>query len=330
MSEEEGLLPLAKATLDQYQRMGTKYFTAYQELCGESPFDDLEAFFAFLEEEINHRYRRSTIIAIKVAVRRILKLNGVEDELPEFIPVEGRGSLRGKRRKTVPDKLADAMRREVFYNAAYADRARLAVMMMYSSIYFGLRPSEWFCAAFTHDDPEVLVIRNAKFDPLRGKSFGVNRRIVVREDMPDHILDGARWVIDEVQRQGLSAEHPSEVSRKVMESMAKSVGRVYDAVIEKGVTIRSKNGYRCTLYSGRHQFEANAKKSGLSKVEVAALMGHASVETAGENYGKSIHGSKSGIYVSPHEDDVMAVEMQRFKKKKYIVPSFVTGICSFY
>lgn len=324
MSEEDEPLTLAKATLDQYQRMGARYFSGYQDLTGESPFDDLDAFFAFLEEEINYRYRRSTIIAIRVAVRRILKLNGVQDDLPDFIPVEGRGSLRGKRRKMVPDKVANAMRREVFHNTAYGDKARLAVMMMYSSIYFGLRPSEWFCASFTHDDPEVLVIRNAKFDLLRGKSFGVSRRVVVKEDMPDHILDGARWVIDEVQRQSLSADHPSEVSRKVMESMAKSVGRVYDAVIEKGVTIRSRNGYRCTLYSGRHQFAANAKKSGLTKIEVAALMGHASVDTAGENYGKSNHGSKDVMHVSPHEDDVMAVEMRQFKKKKYVIPSFVS------
>jgi hypothetical protein len=53
-------------------------------------------------------------------------------------------------------------------------------------------------------------------------------------------------------------------------------------------SIRKKLGIRekITLYSARHQFIADAKASGLTLYEIAALVGHASIRTASEHYGK--------------------------------------------
>ena len=49
-----------------------------------------------------------------------------------------------------------------------------------------------------------------------------------------------------------------------------------------------------TLYSGRHQFAANLKAAGYSRAEIAALMGHATDETAGQQYGRKKAGRKTG------------------------------------
>jgi len=52
-----------------------------------------------------------------------------------------------------------------------------------------------------------------------------------------------------------------------------------------GTPCRLRNG-NITLYTARHPFSANAKSDGLTREEVAALMGHASIYTAGTHYGK--------------------------------------------
>lgn len=51
-----------------------------------------------------------------------------------------------------------------------------------------------------------------------------------------------------------------------------------------------KRKMRYTLYSCRHQAIANWKASGMSKIEIAVLAGHASFETAGEAYGRKTSG----------------------------------------
>lgn len=52
-----------------------------------------------------------------------------------------------------------------------------------------------------------------------------------------------------------------------------------------GKPCRTSSG-EVTLYITRHQFAANAKSDGLTREEIAALMGHASIYTAGEHYGR--------------------------------------------
>lgn len=90
-----------------------------------------------------------------------------------------------------------------------------------------------------------------------------------------------------------------------------------------------------TLYTARHQFSANAKSSdGLTRTEIAALMGHASIYTAGEHYGKrrsgrgrlgvprseaEVDASERQTLVFPHVDDlrmVQALEQERQRRRE--------------
>lgn len=61
---------------------------------------------------------------------------------------------------------------------------------------------------------------------------------------------------------------------------------------------------RPTLYSARHQFSADAKAAGFSKVAIAAMMGHASDRTATTHYGRRKHGHRGGGFrVQPDARD---------------------------
>lgn len=63
---------------------------------------------------------------------------------------------------------------------------------------------------------------------------------------------------------------------------------------------------RPTLYSARHQFSADAKRSGMSKTEIAACMGHQSPETASSHYGHRTAG-RSPVRVSPSAENIALV-----------------------
>lgn len=64
-----------------------------------------------------------------------------------------------------------------------------------------------------------------------------------------------------------------------------------------------------TLYSARHQFAADAKSSGWTQEEVAALLGHASDDTAGRHYARARSG-QSSIRVAPIGPEIQTVRVK--------------------
>ncbi|MCA8451381.1 hypothetical protein, partial [Burkholderia vietnamiensis] len=68
-----------------------------------------------------------------------------------------------------------------------------------------------------------------------------------------------------------------------------------------------------TLYSARHQFAADAKSSGWTQAEVAALLGHASDDTAARHYARARSG-QSAIRVAPVGQEIQTV---RAKARPY-------------
>ena len=67
-----------------------------------------------------------------------------------------------------------------------------------------------------------------------------------------------------------------------------------------------KRGKYPSLYSLRHQFSADAKGSGFTKAEVAALLGHGSDATAGTHYARGVSG-ESAVRVAPVASQVLSV-----------------------
>lgn len=198
-----------------------------------------------------------------------------------------------------------------------------------AGLRFGLRPVEWKGARFIYiEDGELaLEVPNAKNS--HGRTFGPTRTLIVDEDHLSKIdplaLESALWLTEQAYH--MKDEDYQKILGGAEEKMRFILKRC-------GTPCRLPRG-NITLYTARHQFAANAKSDGLSREEIAALMGHASIDTAGLHYGKrrsgrgrfGMHGkgTKGGrgtpevTCVSPHIDDVrtvMMLEQERQERRR--------------
>lgn len=161
-----------------------------------------------------------------------------------------------------------------------------------SGLLTGLRPIEWGTARMgVSGSGAVLVVDNAKAS--NGRAHGPTRRV---------LLDG----LSEEEIQSIS-EH---VARANIWEQAQQYEKFYHgcaALLARTIhKLWPKRDRHVTLYSMRHQFSANAKASGFTREELAAMMGHAVDVTAGEHYGKKTAGHEM-VRVRPDPADVAAV-----------------------
>jgi len=177
----------------------------------------------------------------------------------------------------------------------------------------------------------VLLVENGKQSGER--AFGPMRTLMLDEFLLDpDAVDAARWLM------GRACRMTEEEFRKVITNANRQLQRV---IASCGKPCQLRNQDSITLYTARHQFAADAKKAGLSRVEIAALMGHASPETATAHYGRRRHGRDSvgvnmrhdngsmpnnrrpgfRVPVWPHPDDVQAVQDIVDRKARKAVPA---------
>ncbi|UZA04804.1 hypothetical protein LP092_15105 (plasmid) [Moraxella bovis] len=71
------------------------------------------------------------------------------------------------------------------------------------------------------------------------------------------------------------------------------------------------------LYSSRHQAIANAKSSGLSVLQIAALFGHSSIHTAHKHYAKAKFGN-GGFRAIPHLTNMKMVIMKSIQLEQVV------------
>lgn len=167
-------------------------------------------------------------------------------------------------------------------------------------ILTGLRPQEWRLATMGQAEGEdALIVQNGKHS--NGRTFGPQRSIILSLISPDeksmiaeHIRLVKEWD-DAGQYQHFYSSCSSTLNQSARRRWPK----------------RSKYP---TLYSCRHQFSANAKASGLTRFEIAALMGHLSPETAGIHYGRKLAGQEM-IRVRPSAHEVGLIYSQQNTKK---------------
>lgn len=169
-----------------------------------------------------------------------------------------------------------------------------ALLWLTVNIIVGLRPSEWRYAQIIEvEEKKLLRVNNSK--TTNGRSFGYLRHI----DITNFLKIEIEWL--ELQLRNVQQYAHSDNEWK----------RYYSAVRRVLYEItRSHLGNRRrypTLYSSRHQFAANAKKDGLTKIEIAALMGHATDETTTQHYGKKSYGN-GGCRSRPLPEEVGKVK----------------------
>lgn len=161
-----------------------------------------------------------------------------------------------------------------------------------SSVITGLRPVEWKNAMFIlHDSQPALKILNAK--ATNGRGNGEFRTLLLK----DVSIDDLKIIKDHLNniRTFVGMDEYEYFYRACAISLYKACRKCWP-----------KRKRHITLYSTRHQFSANAKSSGFSRLEIAAMMGHAVDITASIHYGKKIAGNES-ITVSPVTQEVSTV-----------------------
>lgn len=144
-------------------------------------------------------------------------------------------------------------------------------LLLVTNLYFGFRPVEWKSAA--HDDKSI-TIKNAK--ATNGRANGKYRVISFQKKNDYFTLAKA-----------LIAQIDSLLKRHTWETVYASSRSLlyytqYDIPAEDKIS----------FYSTRHQVAANLKKTGLSREEIAIIMGHKSINTASIHYAKKNVGRK--------------------------------------
>lgn len=156
---------------------------------------------------------------------------------------------------------------------------KLSYIWLYSGIFTGLRPSEWKNANIIEDDNSInLIVKNAK--NTNNRSHGETRTINL-----NHLEKKQVNIIKQHLNAAKKISQKNELWNQYYNGCSNLIKN------ESRKIWKSKKRYP-TLYSSRHQFSANLKASGCSKIEVATLMGHANDLTAQAHYGKKIHGTR--------------------------------------
>ncbi len=159
---------------------------------------------------------------------------------------------------------------------------RIVGLWVLANYYVGLRPEEWWSAQLV--ESRRLRVRNAKAS--QNRTFGTHRTLLL-----DSFTD------DEMQ-----------VILEFLEIVAQNHGEtLYEACRKRLLKINRELWPRAkrhvTLYTGRHQFAADHKAARLSRIELAALMGHGSTLTAGRHYARPGAG-RGHVRVRPSPEDV--------------------------
>jgi len=189
----------------------------------------------------------------------------------------------------------------------HPSRHGLAILSwLIAGLWTGLRPSEWEHAQLIA--PARLQVANAK--ATQGRAHG-SHRIIELTQLTDSEMQIIQFHLDQVQQ---AKSHPSDEHSSGFE---KFYSQCRAGLYEITRALWPTRKRHITLYSARHQFAANAKFNGLSLEQIAALMGHASIDTATMHYGRRSAG-QGGIKVDAHHADVERVQQlqqQRQDKK---------------
>lgn len=200
----------------------------------------------------------------------------------------------GKKRKNIPEddlNLLTAYLRRGVDNKWGNETAN----WLLAGIITGLRPVEWEHAKVYQDgDDFKLVVQNVK--NTNGRANGMQRTLLLN-NLNEEDIEILSSHLANIEKFGREKFHDFWVS------CSKTLNRANETLFGK----RKKN---ITLYSARHQFSADAKKSGLSPQAIAALMGHATDATAALHYGKRRSGRQGGLKVQPLSSEVETVKQK--------------------
>jgi hypothetical protein len=164
----------------------------------------------------------------------------------------------------------------------------------------GLRPSEWFNATFVNylyrdsrghylrdSQGEIktaiaIVVENAK--TTHGRANGESQEILLHNISNSELA--TLMHMRELAHGYKSKQPENSTNSDITNGFFKPIQQTMNLALQKmGYPKKSLP----TTYSTRHQAMANAKQSGLTDREIAAMFGHSSLFTAKRHYGKKIN-----------------------------------------
>ena len=167
------------------------------------------------------------------------------------------------------------------------------MMMLRASRLCGLRPQEWRGAKYGFEEfdgqvVEVLIVKSLKRGTGRAalefESGMTIPFLPIRKIPIDHLDEFDRGAVSYTigKCSGLSEEQWRQYYRGLRRDLAAAVTAAFRFDEE-----------RITMYSARHQYVADLKRSGLSPLAQMLLVGHTSEATARHHYGRKIRGVAS-------------------------------------
>lgn len=198
-----------------------------------------------------------------------------------------------KKRCITPEELS----RILEYISTHKTRwGQATAVWLQAAVLTGLRPGEWQTAVLNTDanGNPILIVRNAK--NTNGRAHGSERTLLLNSM--------AKSDIKIIQEQVRVASKIVEM--RLWDRYYRECRKTLYAAVR---VLWPRRSHYPTLYTGRHQFAADAKWAGLTKSEVAALMGHASSGTAGRHYGKKRSG-RAGFAVRACIEEVARVNVK--------------------
>lgn len=227
-----------------------------------------------------------------------------------------RGRRRGARRRRtrIATSVVEAVRG--LATARGRPSSRAAAALFEAGLVMGLRPCEWAAARWADKSRTRLVVRNAKaaervmeHGPFAGRLWrranGAERVLVLTDEA---VAQGVQGVVDGA----MAAERACPWARR-----RSSIWRAFKSLV-RGARSRGLIEARhrdLTLYSARHQFAADMKRSArVERGEVAAAMGHVAVRTAVSGYGRRVMGRSLAPLIRPDAASVGAVVSLRLPR----------------
>lgn len=196
-----------------------------------------------------------------------------------------------KKLKTLSrDKLSQLIKRLQATSSQYGEAA---ADWLTAGALTGLRPCEWQHAEIVEvEDKTILRVKNAKY--THNRAHGQYRSLDISDvDGPD--LTTIRRHISRIK---------NYASRGAYSQIYKNCR---DVLLRASRRVLGNSRRTATLYLGRHLFASDAKNDH-DRDEVAALLGHASNETASLHYGRRRYGQRGRLKLKASSDDVAAVK----------------------
>lgn len=192
--------------------------------------------------------------------------------------------------------------------------ARQTVEWLAAASLTGLRPAEWFGTTLNKDvdGRTMLHVPNAK--ATNARAHGPARTLDISAIEPAMLASIRRQLAYVAKFKSRDQFHKAYIACSKV--LYRATRRLWP----------DRTLYPC-LYSARHQFAADSKAAGLSRSEVAALMGHASDQTASLHYGRRVSG-RTGFCIRPLPEEVARVFKKTANRTEYLARKHQTAATS--